>query len=733
MRLALLYLLITAGVQAKVRVITYRNNLARTGENLEETILTPANVNTTQFGKIRSYPVDGQVYAQPLYMPEVTIQGKGRHNVVFVATEHNSVYAFDADSSADVNNQPLWQTSLTDAAMRETTVSAQDVMNCPTIAPELGITGTPVIDPSTNTLYVVALTKRDTLFFHRLHALNIATGAERLGSPVLIEATVAGAGGDLFSPSPVTFLPYFHKNRAGLLLLNGVIYTSWASHCDSRSYHGWIIAFDASDFHKVSVFNSTPNANRGAFWMGGAAPAADPEGNIFVVSGNGTFDGNANGVDLGDSVIKLSSPGLAVVDYFTPFNQLRLDAADIDLGSSGAVLLPDIVGSAAHRRLLVTAGKEGRIYLLDRDQLGHFNAARDSQIVQSIEGAIRSLFGGPAYFNNTLYFAAWNDRVKAFPISGAHVALAPSSQSTAVLAYPGAVPAVSANGASNGILWLVEGSSGGTLRAYDASNLTNELYNSQTNSSRDALGSFVRFSVPTVAEGRVYVGTGNSLAVFGLLEPGSRDANAGAPGGSGCADQSLRVDFYQVGVTEGRYAERERLPRLVAEVEAVRTGGGPDLEIGLDMWETLSVRSAIDFELAVAPMKPIFIEEPTWREMPEALGEIAAKSPVPLAGDKGLVSRYEFKHLLDAKGTRILQPDVIHCGGITEMGKIASLGELYGAEMAPHMYYGPVAHVASLQSMAAVRNFLIQEWDADMESTFTRLTRLTFPVAKKAR
>src|SRR6476620_9076370 len=387
MRLVLFCLLITASVQAKVRVITYRNNLARSGENLEETILTPANVNAAQFGKLLSLPVDGHVYGQPLYMPTVTIPGKGPQNVVLVATEHNSVYAFDADSSSGVNDHPLWQVSLTDTARNETTVSAQDV-NCSTIAPELGITGTPVIDPSTNTLYVVALTKRDAQFFHRLHALDIATGAERPGSPVVIEATVPGVGGDLFSPSPVPFLPYYHKNRAGLLLLNGVIYTGWASHCDSRSYHGWIIAFDAKDLHRVSVFNATPNANRGAFWMGGAAPAADAEGNIFAVSGNGTFDGNTNGVDLGDSVIKLSSPGLVVVDYFTPFNQFRLDTADIDLGSSGAVLLPDIVGSAAHPRLLVSAGKEGRIYLLDRDQMGHFNADGDSQIVQSIEGAI---------------------------------------------------------------------------------------------------------------------------------------------------------------------------------------------------------------------------------------------------------------------------------------------------------------------------------------------------------
>jgi len=262
-------LLITASVQAKVRVITYRNNLARSGENLEETILTPANVNAAQFGKILSLGVDGQIYGQPLYMPAVTIPGKGPQNVVLVATEHNSVYAFDADSSSGViDHALLWQVSLTDAARHETTVSAEDAMNCLSIAPEIGITGTPVIDPSTSTLYVVALTKRDALFFHRLHALDIATGAERPGSPIVIEAIVPGGGGDLFSPSPVKFLPYFHKNRAGLLLLNGVVYTGWASHCDSRSYHGWIIAFDATSLRQVSVFNSTPNANQWSLFDG---------------------------------------------------------------------------------------------------------------------------------------------------------------------------------------------------------------------------------------------------------------------------------------------------------------------------------------------------------------------------------------------------------------------------------------------------------------------------------
>jgi len=515
--LLLLYVLVAIGAQAQVTVLTYRNNLARSGVNLNETILTPDNVNPSQFGKVFSVPVDGQIYAQPLYMPQVTVPGNGVHNLVFVATEHNSVYAFDADSSNGMSNLPLWHVNLTDESAGETTIRVADAMNCRSIAPEIGITGTPVIDPTTNTLFVVAATKRKETFLHRLHALDVGTGVERPGSPVIITASVLGTGGDFFSQSSVEFLPYFQTNRTGLLLLNGVVYTGWASHCDTRSYHGWIIAFDARDLHPVSVFNTTPDANGGAFWMGGAAPAADAEGNIYAVSGNGTFDGDAGGTDLGNSVIKLSSEGLTPIDYFTPFNQLHLDRADLDLGSSGAILLPETAGSAAHPHLLVAAGKEGRIYLLDRDQLGRYRAGGDSQTVQSIQGAIGPLFGGPAYFKNTLYFAAAQDQVKAFSISEARLGRSPSSRSGNVIRYPGAVPAISANGSANGIVWLTEAGSGGMLHAYDASNLAIELYNTQMNSTRDSPGELIKFAVPTIANGRVYVGTGDSLVVFGLL------------------------------------------------------------------------------------------------------------------------------------------------------------------------------------------------------------------------
>jgi hypothetical protein len=506
---------VTVSSQAQVSVTTYRNGLARTGDNTKETILTRANVNPEQFGKLFSLPVDGQVYAQPLYLPSMTISGK-THNVVFVATEHDSVYAFDADAGSSANQSPLWQVSLTGAG--ETTATVSDVLNCSSISPEVGITGTPVIDPSTNTLYVVASSARDTHIVHRLHALDVTTGIERPGSPVVITASVPGSGDGFFSSSStVEFHPDFHKNRAGLLLLNGIVYTSWGSYCDSLAYHGWIIAYDAKDLRRVAAFNATPNAYQGSFWMGGAAPAADAEGNIYAISANGRFDANANGMNFGNSMLKLTSPGLRLLDYFTPFNQKDLDRNDIDLGSTGAVLLPDAAGSVAHRHLMVGAGKEGCIYLIDRDRMGGFHADADDQIVQSVKGAIGPLFGGPAYFNNTLYFAAAFDTLKAFSISDAHMAASPVSQSSQKFGYAGAVPAVTANGSAEGIVWALEGSFGGTLRAYDASNLAIELYSSQMNSSRDALGSFLPFSVPAIANGRVYVGTANALVAFGLL------------------------------------------------------------------------------------------------------------------------------------------------------------------------------------------------------------------------
>ena len=501
---------------AQVSVLTYHNDLARTGQNLAETTLTPASVNMRQFGKLFSYPVDGYVYAQPLYLPGVAIPGKGTHNVVFVATEHDSVYAFDADNGLSA---PLWQVSFLDPASGVTTVPYQNVFNCNQIVPEIGITGTPVIDPASGTLYVVAMTMEvsggSTNYAHRLHALDLTTGAERPGSPVLIQASVPGTGD---KGTTVTFIPKNYKSRPGLLLLNDVVYTSWSSHCDASTYHGWLIGYDAQTLSQVSVYNNTPNGNQGSFWASGAAPAVDAEGNIYLDAGNGTFDADSGGSDLGESFIKLStSGGLSVVDYFAPFNQLDLNRRDLDTGSSGTLLLPDSAGSPAHPHLLTSAGKEGRIYLLDRDNLGHFQDGSDSQIVQSLPGAVGGMFSIPAYFNGTVYFSGAGDNLKAFPIANAALATTPSSQSATKFGGLGAVPSVSANGATNGIVWVIESSSSGILRAYDAGNLANELYDSGQNRARDALGSYVKFSTPTIAHGKVYAGTQNSLAVFGLL------------------------------------------------------------------------------------------------------------------------------------------------------------------------------------------------------------------------
>jgi uncharacterized protein (TIGR03437 family) len=512
-RLILAILLCALSSKGQVSVLTYHNDLARTGQNLNETILTPAAVSSGQFGQLFTDALDGQVYAQPLYVPQLNIPNKGTYNVIFVVTEHDSVYALDADGNAAA---PLWHVSFIDPASGVITVPAAS-LTCTVITPEIGITGTPVIDASSGTLYVVAMTLEQfgQTYVQRLHALDIATGAEKPGSPVEIAASVPGTGD---GNTTVTFQPWLYKERPGLLLLNGVVYTSWSSHCDSGNYHGWMIGYAAKTLQQVAAYTSTPNWEAGSFWQSGAAPAADANGNIYVVSGNGTFDADSGGSDLGESVIKLStSNGLTAADYFTPFNAGLLTQEDLDLGSSGALLLPDAVGIPGHPHLLVTGSKEGRIYVLDRDNLGHFQSGSDSQIVQSLPSAVGPVFGVPVYFNNTVYFAAENDTVKAFSISDGQLSSQPVSQSMGPVPYLGSAPSISANGSANGILWTIHSSA--QLHAYDASNLANELYQGST-------GSYVKFSTPTIANGKVYVGTANSLVVFGLQNPPSGSVNA---------------------------------------------------------------------------------------------------------------------------------------------------------------------------------------------------------------
>lgn len=548
------------GAQTGVDVLTYHNDNARTGQNLRETILTPANVNVGSFGKIFSYAVDGYVYAQPLVMTGVSIPGQGRHNVVFVATEHDSVYAFDADSNQGANAAPLWQRSLIDLGSGESTVPISDFgLSDP---PEIGITGTPVIDPTTGTLFVVAKIKIATstsfpitntsggstsvsgtvtnlqaaaadtaastasaTYAGRLYALDVATGAIKFGGPVDIQATVPGTGDGTDGLGHVPFDPFHEFQRPGLVLANGIVYVTFASQGDIGPYHGWVIGYDAHTLQQVSVFNDTPNGNDGGIWMSGAAPAVDPAGNLYFMTGNGTFDADRGGEDFGDSFVKLTPAGqqLLVSDYFTPFNQDALANVDGDLGSGGPLVLPDAVGSAAHPHLLVGCGKGGTIYLVDRDAMGHYNPQNNSQIVQSLELAIpRGTWSMPAYFNSAIYYLGFDDVLKAFRITNGQLSPAPISQARVSFGYPGATPSISADATNNAIVWAIQADAfdnGGSavLHAYNATNLAQELYDSTQAGNLDALGLAQKFSVPTVANGKVYVGTGFGLSVFGLL------------------------------------------------------------------------------------------------------------------------------------------------------------------------------------------------------------------------
>ena len=518
-------------------VLTYHNDNARTGQYLQETELTPANVNEKQFGKLSSFTVDGFVYAQPLYVSNVLIAGQLR-NVVFVATEHNSVYAFNADSSSST---PLWHRSFIDAANGITTVPFQDTASppgytgpgpvipggCTDLTPEIGITGTPVIDPATGTLYVVAKTKEvsgaNVAYEHRLHALDIRTGISRPGSGQALRASVPGTTEPNDGKGSVLFQSLRQNQRAALLLSNNVISVAFSSHCVIRPYQGWVLAYDATTLDQLGAFNVTPNdpKGKGGIWHSGGGPAADAGGNVFVMTGDGPFNADAGGNSYSDSVLKLASGSLAVSDYFTPFNQATLETTNADMSSGGPLLLPD--QSVGPPRLMVGAGKQGIVYLLNRDNLGGFQAGSDSQIVQSFPGGVCGagscrVFGTPAYFNNTVYTVAIDDRLKAYSLVAGRLSL--SGQSPNTFPVPGATPAISANGSSNGIVWVLQTNGSGqpaVLRAYAAADVSNQLYNSSQNLARDNPGQAVKFTVPTIANGKVYVGAQGRVSVFGLL------------------------------------------------------------------------------------------------------------------------------------------------------------------------------------------------------------------------
>jgi PQQ enzyme repeat len=501
-------------------VTTYHNDNARTGQNLNETTLTPSNVNASSFGMLFVIPVDGKVDAQPLYLPDLTIGGAA-HNVLFVETEHGTVYGFDADTGTQ-----LWQVST--LAPGET---PSDDHSCSQVTPEIGVTSTPVIDPNTGahgTIYLIAMSKDSSGKYHqRLHALDVASGAEQFGGPKDIQASYPG-NGDNSSGGNVIFDAGQQLDRPGLLLMNGVVYTSWGSHCDIRPYTGWIIGYDESTLAQTSVLNVTPNGNEGSFWMSGAGPAADASGNIYALDSNGTFDATltAQGFpsqnDFGNAFLKISTANkqLAVADYFEMMNQSSENSSDEDLGSGGAMVLPDVTDSTGRtRHLVVGAGKDRHIYLLDRDAMGKFDASANN-IYQDLPSALGGgVFSAPAYFNNTVYYGAVGDTIKAFNISNAQLGSTPASHTANSFGYPGATPSISANGTGNAILWAAENGNSAVLHAYDATNLATELYNSnQASGGRDHFGTGNKFIAPTVINGKVYVGTTNGVGVFGLKQ-----------------------------------------------------------------------------------------------------------------------------------------------------------------------------------------------------------------------
>lgn len=503
-------------------ITTFHDNNMRDGLNAQESTLTLANVNSAQFGKVGFDSVDGLVDAQPLFLAGVTAGGSTR-NVLYVATEHDSVFAFDADTGAQI-----WKTSVLGTG--ETT---SDARGCGQVGPEIGITSTPVIDRKQGTngaIYVVAMSKDSGgNYHHRLHALDITTGKEISGSPTEIAATYPG-NGDGSSNGVNTFDPKMYKERAALLLSGGNIYLGWSSHCDFSPYTGWVMAYSSSTLKQTAVLNLTPNGGDGSIWMSGDGIAADSAGNLFLLDANGKFDTTLDAnkfpsnSDFGNSILRLSTaPGkISVTDYFVQFDTVSASGADLDLGSGGVVLLPDVTDSTgATRHLLVGGGKDHNLYIADRDNLGKFNAggSDNSNLYQELPG-VGSIFSTPAFFNGVLYLGTVKNPLRAFPTTGGKLATSPSSQTATSFDYPGTSPAVSANGTQNGIVWALESHTNvpAVLHAYDATDLSKELYNSkQAAAGRDSFGNGNKFITPLVVNGKVYVGTPNGVAVFGLL------------------------------------------------------------------------------------------------------------------------------------------------------------------------------------------------------------------------
>ena len=516
----LILLMSSAASVAQVAVTTYHNDNYHSGVNSHETILTLSNVNEVTFGKRFALPVVGYIYAQPLYVPQVNIGGT-LHNVVYVVTEHDQAYAFDVNSGA-----LLWHKDFlipTNAGKKIMPFSADD-MGCSVTGVEAGITSTPVIDPTSNEIYIVAATKEivnnNTTFYYRMHVLDIRTGVEKLLGPAFgapITAKVPGTGGGS-QDGYITFDPLWHIQRAALTMANGLIYVSWGSFCDFGTWHGWIMAFNKSSLWPSGVLMVTPNGYDGGIWNSGAGIAVDASNNLYVSTGNGLFDINLGGIDYADSVLRLSWTGSqpAILDYFTPWDQGWLDSYDWDLSAGGMLLLPDQPGSK-YPHLLIQAGKEGTIDLINRDNLGHYNPAGDTQIVQTLPFILSMYWGSPVFWNNSLYIGGQFAPLQMFRYDPVQQQIqTPSASATRVMfGYPGPTPSISSNGTNNGIVWIFDSFS--TLRAYDATNLGHELYNSNQNRQRDQAGTVEQFVTPTVADGMVFLGAENEVDIYGLL------------------------------------------------------------------------------------------------------------------------------------------------------------------------------------------------------------------------
>jgi hypothetical protein len=510
-----------AAAATNTAVTTYKEDNSRSGNHTTETTLNTSNVNQSSFGKRVSYPLDGQSYTQPLYLPNLTIGGAS-HNVVYVTTEHDSVYAFDADQTSAT--APLWHVNFLNPP---SVVSPSNTdVTCNDMVPEDGLSGTPVIDRNTGTLYVVVMTKEGTNFIYRLHALDVETGKEKAGSPVQISATVSGTGAGNVG-GKITFNAKTERQRASLVFANNNVYIAWGSFCDTDPYHGWIMSYsyNGSQFTQTAVYNATPTGSRGGIWGAGGALSADSNGNIYYVSGNGDFSANTGGANYGDSFVRLNSK-LQVQDYFAPFNQQCLKDEDADLGSGGALLVPSM-------NRIIGAGKEGRIYVLNMQNLGHYNTVTNpcnnqtptniDKIVQELPpSTIGGLYSNAAYWKKStgqqyVYFAGANDSAKMFALnSNGTLSTAPLSKTPQTFGFTGGNPTVSSNNgaAGTGIVWTLDPTP--ALRAYDATDLTKQLYSTTLNSARDGLDSYVKFSTSTVANGEVFVPTKTVLNIYGL-------------------------------------------------------------------------------------------------------------------------------------------------------------------------------------------------------------------------